>query len=247
MAASSGSMDRLWKQTMVSPIPTAAADVISCFFDDYIGRVAEHCKIDGILMHDDWGHQNGPFFSHRTAEDMLFPYLKRIVESCHKRGLFYEQHSCGRNETFMDLYVKAGVNLYCPQDINDFDDLLERAKGSQLMIGIPFPAFAMDADLVMVYDFPVTMKENMNATILRIEPVRMLTDVEMNMFCPEVIPDNGARGMVLEVVPYPREKFGGKDMFGVEWEYASRCTGLPGNGTQCDEIYFPGKRVLPSR
>lgn len=135
-------------------------DAYCDFLDAYIGRVTENCRIDGVLMHDDWGHQNGPFFSHQTAENMLFPYLKRIVESCHKRGLFYEQHSCGRNETFIDLYVKAGVNLYCPQDINDFDDLLERAKGSQLMIGIPFPDLPMDADPGMIKEEAVKWFEH---------------------------------------------------------------------------------------
>lgn len=115
------------------------------FFDSFIGRVKENCRIDGVLMHDDWGHQNGPFFSHQTAEEMLFPYLKRIVESCHKRGLYYEQHSCGRNETFLDLYIEAGVNLYCPQDINDFDLMLEKCRGSQLVIGVPEPALPPEA------------------------------------------------------------------------------------------------------
>lgn len=115
------------------------------FFDDYIGRVADCCNIDGVLVHDDWGHQNGPFFSRQTAEQMLLPYLKRIVASCHKRDLIYEQHSCGRNETFIDLYIEAGVNLYCPQDINDFDLLLEKSKDSQLIVGVPIPMFDSDA------------------------------------------------------------------------------------------------------
>ena len=125
-------------------------DAYCNFWDDYIGRVAECCNIDGVLMHDDWGHQNGPFFSHEVAKELLFPYLKRIVESCHKRGLFYEQHSCGRNETFIDLYIKAGVNLYCPQDINDFDNILEQASGSELIIGVPFPNFSPDDDPAMI-------------------------------------------------------------------------------------------------
>ena len=64
----------------------------------------------------------------------------------------------------------------------------------ELTVVKEFPNFF--GGTIPVYDFLVTMKENMNATILKREPVWMLTDVEMNMFCPEVIPDNGARDYV---------------------------------------------------
>lgn len=106
------------------------------------------------------------------------------------------------------------------------------------LFGNPIPA----------YDFPVTMKENMNATILKKKPVWMVTDVETNIFCPEVIPDNGARGMVLEAVPYPRERFGGKDMFGVEWEYVDVAGGSmvrPGRPLLEDANEWREKVVFP--
>jgi len=110
----------------------------SLFIDDYIGRVHETCpEVDAILVHDDWCHANGPFFSEQVARDLLLLHKKRLVESCHKRGLYYEQHSCGNNERFIDLYVEAGVDLYCPQDINDFDALLAKTRGSNLVIGMP--------------------------------------------------------------------------------------------------------------
>jgi len=125
-------------------------DQYCTYFDQILEHITKVCDLDSVMMHDDWGHQNGPFFSHDTAEELLFPYLKRIVASCHDHGLYYEQHSCGRNETFIDLYVKAGVNLYCPQAINDFDVILEKAKGSQLVIGVPSPMLPMDASEEMV-------------------------------------------------------------------------------------------------
>lgn len=115
------------------------------FFDEYITRVAANCSIDGVLMHDDWGHQNSSFFSPDTAREMLLPYLKRIVASCHKNGLIYEQHSCGRNEAFIEMYIEAGVDLYCPQGINDIDLMLEKCKGSQLVLAVPTPMLPMDA------------------------------------------------------------------------------------------------------
>jgi hypothetical protein len=38
-------------------------------------------------------------------------------------------------------------------------------------------------------------------------------------------PDNVARGMLVEVSPLPREQFGGKDMFGIEWQYIETVNG----------------------
>lgn len=38
-------------------------------------------------------------------------------------------------------------------------------------------------------------------------------------FCPAAYPDNPAKGNVHEAVPYPKDKLGGIDMFGIEWEY----------------------------
>ena len=70
-----------------------------------------------------------------------------------------------------------------------------------------------------IYDFPVSRKEGAVRFFRDNDPVWMLTDVEVNTFCPSIVPDNIARAFVFEAQPYPPEKWGGKDMFGVEWVY----------------------------
>ncbi len=83
-----------------------------------------------------------------------------------------------------------------------------------------------------VYDFPISLRESAVATFRDKDPWWVQTGIEQNLFTPSVIPDNGARGFVFEAQPYPREKFGGKDMFGVEWEYIDVAGGSmekPGN------------------
>lgn len=121
--------------------------------DDFIGRMSQHVSLDGVLMHDDWGHQNGPFFSLDTAREMLLPYLSRIVESCHKRGLFYEQHCCGKNEMLVDVFLEAKVDLWCPQAINDIPFLLEKCKNKDLVIGVPVPILPKDLTLEEIRSF----------------------------------------------------------------------------------------------
>lgn len=121
-------------------------DAVHAFFDKYtdflienIRRVKEVCPIDIVLIHDDWGTQNGPFFSEETAREMLLPYLKRVLDYIHSEGMFYEQHSCGNCTKLVPLYMEAGVDLWCPQSINDFDAILAQCKGSRLHIGMDCP------------------------------------------------------------------------------------------------------------
>lgn len=111
-------------------------DKYADFMIDYIRRVKEVCPIDGVLIHDDWGTQNGPFFSLETAREMFLPYLKRIVDYLHSEGLYYEQHSCGNCTKLAPVYVEAGVDVWNPQPMNDFDALVELARGTRLHIAM---------------------------------------------------------------------------------------------------------------
>lgn len=119
-------------------------DAVHAFFDKYadfiiecIKRVKAVCPIDGVLIHDDWGTQNGPFFSLDTVEEMLLPYLKRVVEYIHSEGMYYEQHSCGNCTKLVPAYIKAGVDWWVPQPMNDFDAILDMVEGTRLYIGMP--------------------------------------------------------------------------------------------------------------
>ena len=69
-----------------------------------------------------------------------------------------------------------------------------------------------------IYDFPVTPREAYIYAMKR-DPIWQLMNVESMIFTPKVYPDNVARALVVEAEPLAREDFGGKDMFGIEWEY----------------------------
>jgi hypothetical protein len=118
------------------------------FLIDYIGRLKKVCDVDGVLVHDDWGTQNGPFFSEETAREVFFPHLKRLVDYIHSEGMYYEQHSCGNCTRLAHLYVDAGVDLWWPQPMNDIDELLKLAEGTRLHIAIDSPVspFATDEE-----------------------------------------------------------------------------------------------------
>ena len=121
-------------------------DALCNFYDDYIGRMSEMFNIDCVYVHDDWAHQNGPFFSIDTAREMLLPYLKRIVESAHKRGLYYEHHSCGRAQDFVPVWIEAGVDIWAGQsNINDQEMLAHKYKNDPIVMCVPNPPIPLDA------------------------------------------------------------------------------------------------------
>ena len=127
-------------------------DAVHAFFDKYadfmidcIRRVKEVCDIDSVLIHDDWGTQNGPFFSLETAREMFVPYLKRITDYLHSQGMSYEQHSCGNCSKLVPAYIEAGVDFWNPQPMNDFETITKLAEGTCLHIAMPDVPLAPDA------------------------------------------------------------------------------------------------------
>jgi len=108
-----------------------------------------------------------------------------------------------------------------------------------------------DEDGIPILSFPCTPKEAVKAMYRR-ESVWLPYGVESGIFCPEIIPDNIARGFVVaaESKNYTIQGYGGCDMFGVEWVYEAMAHGSmekPGNphlleGTVCgwkDKLVFP--------
>lgn len=78
---------------------------------------------------------------------------------------------------------------------------------------------------VPAYQTPITPRENWRRLYRREQPlwVPMYSDVQS--FLPRIIPDNLARAMVLEALPQAEAEKGGRDMFGVEWEYVPEVGG----------------------
>ena len=120
-------------------------DRLCDLYDDYFGRMADIYDIDSVYVHDDWAHQKGPFFSADTAREMLLPYMTRLVESAHKRGMYFEQHCCGKAEMLVPVMIEAGVDMWCGQPtINDQDMLAQKYKNEPIVIGVGNPPIPLD-------------------------------------------------------------------------------------------------------
>lgn len=111
-------------------------------YEALLERVKKYYHPDMILMHDDWGHQNSQFFSNETHREMILPYFKRFVEKVHALGMRFELHCCGKAEGLVTHMIEAGVDLWCPQPMNNIRRMAETYRGCGLTFGVMLPIVA---------------------------------------------------------------------------------------------------------
>ncbi|MBQ1377740.1 MAG: methyltransferase, partial [Lachnospiraceae bacterium] len=89
------------------------------------------------------------FFSLNTCMEMVAPYIKKVADHCHEKGLLFHQHSCGKNEALVPAMIWAGVDLWIPQVMNDVKMLTEK-YGDQIMFAYTpeIPQNASEEELV---------------------------------------------------------------------------------------------------
>ena len=68
-------------------------------------------------------------------------------------------------------------------------------------------------------DLPITRRENWIRMLKHETPMWMPMYSDTCFIMPSHVPDNIARAMVVEAEPWPIEKVGGPDMFGIPWVY----------------------------
>ena len=70
-----------------------------------------------------------------------------------------------------------------------------------------------------LFNFPINEKQAMHSLYNKGEAVWAPYGIETSLFCPSVIPDNIARGFVIEAERWPVPYTTHDDMFGVNWTY----------------------------
>lgn len=132
----------------------AVKELFSALTDVYI-RILDKCVdyygISWYVFHDDWGSQRAPFFSREVWQEMIAPYMQRMTDHCHKRGVIFELHSCGHSEMMLDVISSVGIDLWRPQTMNDlkkmYDDFGDKIH---LGISVTFPKDATEEDQVAI-------------------------------------------------------------------------------------------------
>lgn len=69
--------------------------------------------VDGVIGRNDWYGKNGPFMSPRHFRRFIMPYLKMIVDECHRYGVPFIEHLDGNTmPTADELWVELGIDGY---------------------------------------------------------------------------------------------------------------------------------------
>ncbi|MBR4395769.1 MAG: hypothetical protein IK026_01545 [Eubacteriaceae bacterium] len=93
----------------------------------YYNNIKKYLNADIANFNDDWGSQQRPFFSNATAKEMLFPYVKELVDHVHSLGMYWDDHCCGHVEDLFDtLFIPTGMDSWGGQELNDKRALKEK-------------------------------------------------------------------------------------------------------------------------
>ena len=78
-------------------------------FEELHRRFAD--RIDGLLLTDDWGTQQGTFVSQNIFEQFFAPRYAKLFDAIHGHGWHVILHSCGRINTLVPRLIELGVDV----------------------------------------------------------------------------------------------------------------------------------------
>jgi hypothetical protein len=78
-------------------------------------RLQLEAGVDGIIGGNDWCFKSGPMFSPASFHKFFVPYLRQIVELCHRYGVPYIKHLDGNTTKLLDMLVyDVGIDGHHP-------------------------------------------------------------------------------------------------------------------------------------
>ena len=111
-------------------------DALADCYIDIFTRAYDAYGFDSLNFHDDWGSQRAPFFSLDLVMEMVVPHIKKVTDFVHNElGIYFDMHSCGKNELLVPAYIAAGADSWSGQPMND-KPLVYSKYGDQLILGI---------------------------------------------------------------------------------------------------------------
>ena len=92
-------------------------------------------RLDGFIIHDDWGAQKEAFFSPSVCEEMVVPAMRKVTDWIHAQGKYAELHSCGQILKQVPNMIAAGWDAWSGQHMNDTHKIYEM-HGDKILIGV---------------------------------------------------------------------------------------------------------------
>ena len=108
--------------------------------------------LDFLMYADDYGTQNGPFFSTELFEEVMLDGLKRLVAAVQAKGTKFVFHCCGKIDPFIPYFIdELHVDGLEIQEFNDIKGILEK-YGDKVLV-------ELNPDSNFVYDDERTPEE----------------------------------------------------------------------------------------
>lgn len=103
--------------------PDFAKRLIKIVADTNFGIAKEMLDrgIDVFVAADDIADTKNTFFPPRILREFFFPYLKRLIDECHRRGVSFMKHSDGNLSPVLDDLTSLGIDGLHPIDPSAMD------------------------------------------------------------------------------------------------------------------------------
>ena len=122
--------------------------------------IKKYYDVDFLMMHDDWGNQNGMFMSPEMWRQFYKESERKLAARAHELGMKYMHHSCGYITPIVGDLVEIGVDSWhAVQPMNDLK-MLKETYGDKLIF-----AGCVDAQ---VTDVPGVTEDVVRAEVRRV-------------------------------------------------------------------------------
>ena len=145
------------------------------------------CRLDGVLIGNDYGSQRGLMLSPQMIREFAMPGTRRLVEQAHSYGLKVIHHSCGGIRGIIPDLIDAGVD--CIHPIQALAAGMEpRALKMDFGDEVSFCG-GVDAQHLMVRGTPSQVREKV-CELREIYPTGLIISLSHEAILPDTPPAN---------------------------------------------------------
>lgn len=121
-------------------------------------KLKEYYEPDVIFSMEDLGSRNASLMSPEMYREFIKPFQKQMIDECHRLGMYYEAHSCGKMDNLAGDLVEIGADILNPiQNFND-QEFLAREYGGKV---------TFDGGYDISVHYPETTEEELRAEVRR--------------------------------------------------------------------------------
>lgn len=123
-----------------------------------IRKLKEYYDPDIIHSMEDLGSAKASLMSPEMYREFIKPYQKQMIDECHRLGMYYEAHSCGKMDNMVGDLIEIGADILNNiQSMND-QEFLAREYAGQV-------TFSGGFDVCV--NFPDISEEDLRAEVRR--------------------------------------------------------------------------------